>query len=138
MKTNSIIFLTLALLIAIIAGCGKTEDASTKKNPGDKYIAYYFHPTARCESCINLENYVKEIVETKYAREGFRFKEINIDKTENEHFKKDFDLKFSSVIIRNLNNNKWKNLDSVWSYTENKEKFMKYADRVISDFIISN
>ncbi|MCX6163592.1 MAG: nitrophenyl compound nitroreductase subunit ArsF family protein [Ignavibacteriae bacterium] len=138
MKTNKTMFLVFILFIEITIGCGKKEETKIDRNPGDKYVAYYFHPTARCESCINMENYLKEIIENKYEKDGFQFKEVNVDLSENEHFKKDFELKFSSVIILNLNNNKWKNLDSIWSYTDNKEKFIKYADNEISNFIKSN
>jgi len=110
--------------------------ACSKNNT--KYVAYYFHPTARCKSCLNLESFMKELIDTKYTRDGFQFKEVNIDEKENEHYKKDFDLKFSSVILVKFEKDKqikWKILDSIWSYTNDKEKFFNYAEKEITDFL---
>ena len=106
-------------------------------NNNTKHIAYYFHPTARCQSCLNLESYMKELIDTKFNEDGFHFEEVNIEEKENEHYKKDFDLQFSSVILVKFENDKqikWKNLDSVWSYTNDKEKFFNYVEQEITDF----
>ena len=107
-------------------------------NSNTKYIAYYFHPTARCQSCLNLESYMKELIDTKYYEDGFHFEEVNIEEKENEHYKKDFELQFSSVILVKFEKDKqikWKNLDSVWSYTNDKKKFFNYAEEEITDFL---
>jgi hypothetical protein len=130
------------ILIFIISfaffSCNKKKEILTKNVSESKFIAYYFHPTARCESCINLESYMKEIIDTKYSKDGIKFIALNIEDAENEHYKKDFDLKYSSVILVKSDGekyNKWKNLDSVWSYTDDKEKFIKYAEKEIINFI---
>ena len=119
----------------MLAGCGKTDEAKTDNNSGVKYVAYYFHPTARCEACLNLEAFTKELLETKFSKDGFVYKSLNIEEKENEHYRKDFELLFSSVIIENSGSKKWMNLDSVWSYTDDKDKFFKYAEREINNFI---
>ena len=108
------------------------------RNNNTKYIAFYFHPTARCQSCLNLESYMKELIDTKYYEDGFHFEEVNIEEKENEHYKKDFELQFSSVILVKFEKDKqikWKNLDSVWSYTNDKKKFFNYAEEEITDFL---
>ncbi|MBL7129595.1 MAG: hypothetical protein ISS16_11505 [Ignavibacteria bacterium] len=113
-----------------------TAFACSKNNT--KYVAYYFHPTARCQSCLNLESYMKELIDTKYTSNRFQFKVVNIEEKENEHYTKDFDLQFSSVILVKFENDKqikWNNLDSVWSYTNDKEKFFNYAEQEITDFM---
>jgi hypothetical protein len=102
------------------------------------YVAYYFHPTARCQSCLNLEFFMKELIDTKYTSDGFQFKAVNIEEEENEHYKKDFDLQFSTVILVKFENEKqikWKKLDSIWSYTNDKEKFFNYSEEEITDFL---
>jgi hypothetical protein len=133
---KQIYFLLLFLLLSVLISCNKNKDEI--KNDNTKYIAYYFHPTARCEGCMNMEAYLKEIIDKKYAKEGITFIGLNIEDTENEHFRKDFDLKYSSVILVKVEgdkNTKWKNLDSVWSYTENKQKFFEYSEKEINNFI---
>lgn len=131
-KSVTIIFLTFSILFS---ACSKKGAVEQNKNINRKYIVYYFHPTARCEGCINLESYIKEVIETEYSKAGVVFKSVNIEDRENEHFRKDYDLKFSSVVIVNIENNKWKNLDSIWSYVEAKEKFFNYAQKEINNFI---
>ena len=81
---------------------------------------------------------MKELIETKYIEDGFHFEAVNIEEKGNEHFKKDFDLQFSSIILVKLENNKqikWKNLDSVWSYTNDKGKFFNYAEEEVRNFM---
>ncbi len=129
-------FFIPVLLLALFSGCGKKNESAA--GSGINYTAYYFHPTARCESCINLESFLKELIEKKYAPKGFVFREVNIEDKENAHYRKDYSLKFSSVIISKTENGKetnWVNLDSVWSYTEKKEDFFRYSEREIDNFI---
>jgi len=133
-KTLSFIMFSFLLL-----SCEHNRGSIPRTEDNANYIAYYFHPAARCESCLNLESYVKELIETKYSKNTFIFKSINIDEEENEHFKKDYDLKFSSVILVRFENGaqkRWKNLDSVWSFTENKEQFFRYTEKEILNFIM--
>lgn len=116
--------------------CGK-EDIKTEN--GVAYAIYYFHPTARCESCINIENFTKELIETKYkSNPDIKLEVLNIEDKKNEHFRKDYSLKFSSVVISKIKDGreeKYKNLDSIWSYSGNREGFIKYMDEEIREFI---
>ena len=123
------------MCIFVISGCVKKTDTKTSDKNEIKYIAYYFHPTARCEACLNLENYIKELIETKFSNKGFVYKSLNIEQKENEPYRKDFNLLFSSVIIENSMNKKWINLDSIWSFTNNKIKFFEYTEKEINQFI---
>lgn len=127
----------LIFILAVILFSCKIED--NKIENGISYMMYYFHPTARCESCINIENFTKELIEAKYkSNPEIKFAALNIEDTQNEHFRKDYDLKFSSVVIsksRNRKEEKFKNLDSIWSYSDNKDGFIKYMDSEIKEFI---
>lgn len=129
------IFLFFVLALFFVS-CKQEEK---KTEPGVSYTMYYFHPTARCESCINIENYTKELIETKYSKEpGIKFIALNIEDSENQHYRKDYELKFSSVVISKLSSNKeerYKNLDSIWSYSDNKDGFFRYMDSEIREFI---
>jgi hypothetical protein len=130
-KIIILLFLTLSLF-----SCKQKE---MKTEDGAAYTMYYFHPTARCESCINIENFTKELIETKYNKNpAITFIALNIEDTQNEHYRKDYNLKFSSVILskqKNTVEEKYKNLDSIWSYSDNKDGFFKYMDSEIKEFI---
>lgn len=129
------IIIALALGITITS-CDKEKVFGTNDIT---YTVYYFHPTARCESCINIENFTKELITTKYTTPlSMKYVALNIEDPENEHFRKDFNLKFSSVVIVKSKKGvteKYKNLDSIWTYSENKFNFFNYADREIQSFV---
>ena len=136
MKNKTIYDIILISILVIFFSCSKKQSESNSVNNSEiKFIAYYFHPTGRCKECIDMENYTKELIETKYANKGFKYETVNIDNDENQHFRKDYNLQFSSVILVDTKNSKWKNLDSVWSYTDNKDEFFKYVEKEIQDFI---
>ena len=120
----------------LITSCSKEKVLGTNDIT---YTVYYFHPTARCESCINIENFTKELITTKYTTPlAMKYVALNIEDPENEHFRKDFNLKFSSVVIvksKKGETEKYKNLDSIWTYSENKFNFFNYADREIQSFL---
>jgi hypothetical protein len=126
----------LLLLSLMFVSCNKEKVFETNDI---MYTVYYFHPTARCESCINIENFTKELVTTKYTTPlSIKYVALNIEDPENEHFRKDFNLKFSSVVIvksKKGETEKYKNLDSIWTYSENKFNFFNYADREIQSFV---
>lgn len=120
----------------LIISCKKEE---VKTESGVSYTMYYFHPTARCESCINIENFTKELTESKYSKNPeIKFIALNIEDAQNQHFRKDYNLKFSSVVISKKKDDKeekFKNLDSIWTYSGDKEGFFKYIDFEIKEFI---
>lgn len=96
-------------------------------------IVYYFHGNKRCANCIKIENYTKEAVETGFASEmqnkSLSMQILNTDKPENEHFVKDFQLTTKSVVLVKMLNGqqlKWKNLEKVWDFLNDKAAFIKY------------
>jgi hypothetical protein len=133
---NKNILYIFVLLTVIFISCGK--ETQENKRTEIKYTAYYFHPTARCEECLNLEAFLKELIETKYAEKGFQFSPLNIEEKENEQFRNKFELMFSSVVLFDNNSEKWRKLDSVWSYTHDKENFFRYTENEINNFINQN
>ncbi|MCX6160478.1 MAG: nitrophenyl compound nitroreductase subunit ArsF family protein [Ignavibacteriae bacterium] len=137
MKYSIIFFALIIMFFSCTTGTKKVQE--NKNENGVSYTMYYFHPTARCESCINIENCTKELLVTKYkSNPEIKFVPLNIENSENEHFTKDYNLKFSSVILtkqKNSKEEKYKNLDSIWTYSGNKDGFIKYADSEIESFI---
>ncbi len=135
---NYRILLLLLFVTLLTLSCKQNYDAAPDSSGKTNYTAYYFHPAARCENCLNLESFAKELIETKFGDKPIAFKPINIDEEENKHYKNDYELMFSSLVIVKFQNGarvKWKNLDSAWSYTNNKEKFFSYAEKEINNFI---
>jgi hypothetical protein len=119
-----------------------TSQNKVLKKEKIKIIVYYFHPTARCPSCINIENFTNEVVNKVFINEKknglLSFVEKNIEDSANEHYISDFNLQFSSVILTKFVNNKqvkWKNLEDVWKFANIKEASLIYLKTEIKNFI---
>jgi len=113
----------------------KTEgDGTVHAENGRKLIAYYFHGTLRCPTCLSIEKQSKETVETEFAdlaREGkVVFLSLNYEEPENAHFEDDYNLTAQSLVLSLRNNGKevkWKNLPEVWEHVHNPPAFREYV-----------
>jgi len=119
----------------------KNESIENTK-PEIKLIAYYFHPTARCQTCLNIENFTKEVIQTQFEKEVedgmITFRALNIEDSVNEHYINDYSLQFSSLILAkfvNKKQTKWKNLEHVWKFANDKEQFFRYASIEIKGYL---
>ena len=100
-----------------------SEDADTAH-----VVAYYFHGSARCPTCHKLEQYSKEAI-------GPGLKVVNVDEKENRHYIKDYRLYTKSLVLSLVKGGKeikWKNLDKIWEYSGNRQKFIDYVKNEMS------
>lgn len=120
----------------IIPKSQKTEKPAqhVPQDSKSKVIAYYFHGTHRCTTCLTIEKYSREAIEkyfTKKLQDGkLEFKPLNIDESENQHYIQDYQLYTKSLVLTLHKGKKqvdWKNLTDVWSYVSEKEKFYQYV-----------
>ncbi len=141
MKKIFLIFLAIAALssssIFISSLAQAEEDAQ-----GAHVVAYYFHGTFRCPTCHKLEQYSKEAIETNFkdalASGKLEFKVVNVEDKGNEHYAKDYQLYTKSLILSLVKDGKeikWKNLDKIWEYVGNKERFIDYVKSGVADLL---
>lgn len=123
-----------------IKGDRSYKKASISENT--KIIVYYFHGNMRCRSCKTIEKYTKEAVEQKYGdqiKKGLvEIKTVNVEKGNNSHFIKDYQLVSRSVVVSRVKNGEekeWKRLDKVWSLFNNEAKFFKYIQENVDSLI---
>lgn len=105
-----------------------------------KLIAYYFHPTARCVTCRNIEAYSIEAIQSWQEKTGNKviWKELNIEDSVNEHYVNEYNLEFSSLILAQYSGNnrvKWKNLTDTWKLVNDKPTFLKYINFELNQFL---
>jgi len=101
------------------------------------YNLYYFMTNIRCSNCYKIENYTKEVFD-ELNNKNISFKVINIDQEENKHYVNDYNIYTKSVVISKIENNKeisYKNLDKIWNYLGNKNKFKEYIRTEVNNFI---
>ncbi len=120
-------------------------DQNITTKTSNKVVVYYFYTNYRCYSCRMIEQYTKEAIEKFFddeLKEGkLIFKPVNIDKKENKHFIKDYQLYTKSVVISKMKDNKevsFKNLDKVWKLLRNKEGFHSYIKEETEGFLLVN
>lgn len=120
------------------------ETGSGKVTPqaAHKIIAYYFHGTARCPSCIKIEAYTKETIQGDFAQAikngRLEWRVINVDEPGNEHFTKDYQLYTKSVVISDTQAGKqikWKNLEKVWEFLHDKTAFRNYIRSEVNAYL---
>ncbi|MCX5716040.1 MAG: nitrophenyl compound nitroreductase subunit ArsF family protein [Candidatus Omnitrophica bacterium] len=105
-------------------------------------MAYYFHGAFRCPTCHKLEQYSKEAIETNFkdalASGKLEFKTINVDEKGNEHYVSDYQLYTKSLILSLVKDGKevkCKNLDKIWEYAGNKQRFIDYVKSGVADLL---
>jgi len=108
----------------------------------DKIIAYYFHGSYRCSTCTKIENYSKETVETYFSDAlssgRLEFQTVNVEEDGNEHFVSDYGLYTKAFILSAVKDGKEirsKNLNKIWEYSADKEKFVGYVRDGLSSFL---
>jgi hypothetical protein len=121
----------------------KVEPLTDAKEKEFNIKAYYFHPTARCSTCLNIESYSLEAIKEweRMNDKNISWSEINIEDSTNEHYIKEYDLQFSSLIIVKYNGNEklsWKNLEETWKLVNDKSSFTKYINKELDNFIKEN
>ena len=137
MKKLLFAILTTVALIGVGSSAIAVEDSSA-----DKVIAYYFHGSFRCYTCTNMEKYIKEAVEANFKdalQSGtLEFEAVNVEERGNEHFANDYQLYTKSLILSLVKDGKEiksKNLDKIWEYARNKQRFIDYVISEINGFL---
>jgi hypothetical protein len=119
------------------------NDTVSTKTENVELTAYYFHPTARCVTCRNIEAYSIEAIQEWELKTGKKvvWKELNIEDSANEHYAYEFNLEFSSLIVAKFDGGKrekWKNLNETWKLVNDKDSFKKYVIFELNQFIKNN
>ncbi|MEW6573648.1 MAG: nitrophenyl compound nitroreductase subunit ArsF family protein [Bacillota bacterium] len=131
-------------------GAGLSDPGTRKKEnpPGaagqrpDRVVVYYFRATARCPSCITIENYTREAVESGFSdalRDGrLQWQVVNVEEPGNGHFIRDYRLYAQSVVvveIRDGRQTRWKNLDQVWNLLGDRAAFIGYVQKEVGAYL---
>ena len=109
--------------------------APVVKGTKTQVIAYYFHATIRCETCLKIEKQAREAIEARFpvevAEKRLVFKAVNYDEPETAHFLRDYKLPCPSLVLvrqKAGKDEKLKLLDKTWEHVENPIKFNDYVE----------
>ena len=144
MNTKSIITVVLLIFVAVsltVVVMRSTSTPAVKNQPdsslassGDRVIAYYFHRTQRCPTCLRIEELTHEIVHAQFGAETssgkLELRIVNIEDAGNEHFETDFNLVSQSIVLVSMKDGrpmKWENLDKIWELIGTEPDFNTYV-----------
>lgn len=102
----------------------------------------YFHATVRCQSCLTIEEFTRNSVNSSFEKElkdsSITLTVLDFQDEKNEHFQDDYKFETQTLIISKKIDGKevkWKNLEKIWDYMNNYEKFRNYITAEVKDFI---
>lgn len=108
------------------------EPATNATSP--KVIAYYFHGTVRCETCLLLEGLAKVVIEEQFKAgldaKRLIFLPLNYDLPGNAHFLTDYKLPCPSLaLVRQTNgqDETWKLLGDTWQLVQDPVRLNNYV-----------
>lgn len=114
----------------------------TANATAQQVIAYYFHGTIRCETCLKIEQQAKAVIEQQFSNElaanRLMFTSVNYDLPENAHFLTDYKLPCPSLVLVRQKDGKdeqWKLLGDVWNLVEDPVKFNGYVETEVRNFL---
>lgn len=133
-------FRTILLTVLSLVGSGITILSAQEIQT--KVIAYYFHGTARCSSCMLIERYAKEALVANFpealAVGKLEFKAVNVEESGNEHYSDDYQLYTKSLVLSLIQDGremKSENLTKVWEYLRDKQQFFDYVSEAVNNFL---
>jgi len=133
--------------IATIAADGKrteppTPEPAATNASNQQVIAYYFHRTVRCHTCLEIEKEAKAVMERQFKTEldakELVFKPVNYQEPENGHFVQDYKLPCPSLVLvrqKNGKDEKWKLLGETWQLVQDPIKLQRYVETEVSKYL---
>ena len=124
------------------AGAVTQGDESAVSDPAPQVVAYYFHGTRRCATCLKIEARSGEALKTGFpealGNSQLVWWVINFEEPGNEHFVDEYKLYTQTLIIVDLLEGKqarWKNLDRIWQLVRDKEAFINYVQQEVQSYL---
>jgi hypothetical protein len=135
----------LAFVVASVAylvtGYAGRAPAEAPEAPGEdakgadaQVVAYYFHGTARCRTCLAIENTARDTLMRELASEfesgAIQWRAVDFEQPENAHFAQEFELTGASLVLVQQaggRTERWDNLERVWELIGDDAGFNAYV-----------
>jgi hypothetical protein len=105
-------------------------------------VAYYFHGTVRCVTCLNIEQQAKTVIEEKFAGQlaakQLAFLSVDYDLPANKHFLDDYKLPCPSLVLVQRQpgqRENWKILGKTWDHAHEPAKLKGYVAAEVNQFL---
>ena len=123
-------------------GKASVDTVSKSGNEKHKVIVYYLYFMPRCQTCLDMEAYAKEAVESDFSEDlkqgRVEWHAYNTDLEDYKHFWDDFKLETKSLIVVEMQDGKqvrWKNCEKIWDLVGAKPDFLKYVQDEVRSYL---
>ncbi|MCK4660318.1 MAG: hypothetical protein KAV82_12415 [Phycisphaerae bacterium] len=140
MKARSIVTVVLLAFVGVsvvylVIGESRSESAEPDQQTGHKLIAYYFHRTQRCRTCLTIEAYAEEALKEAFPQAlkagEFQWLAVNVEEPANEHFVEDYQFTSSALVLvytQQGEQKQWRTLERAWELVGDELKFKAYVE----------
>jgi len=111
-----------------------TDAAKVLPHPATVTV-YYFHATARCQTCRAIEANADEALHDAFGPQladgTLAWRPLNVEAPENRHFIDDFQLTSRDIVVvrrRPDGSRDWHRLDRTWALAHDKAAFIHYVE----------
>lgn len=118
------------------------SEASAEAATAPSVVVTYFTTDVRCDSCVKIEELTRAAVEEQFADEvaagRVRFRIRNLDRPENKHFAREYEMAFKTVVISQESSDevlRWEKRDEVWKLLDEPEQFKAYVAAPVREFL---
>jgi hypothetical protein len=118
---------------AQVASTNPVEQEAAEQLKQPPVVVYYFHGEDRSRTCLNMEDYTRQALQTGFAKElesgQLSFEVINIENPENMVYAEMFNTGPRSIIITKVIDEQpvdSKKLGKIWNLIRSKRSFIKY------------
>ncbi|MBK9375852.1 MAG: hypothetical protein IPN03_19585 [Holophagales bacterium] len=125
-----------------VAAVEATDAVPPSAAPSSTVVVTYFHTTARCLSCLKIEELTNATMTVHFAGpisgKAVVWRLVNTDEPTNAHYVKDYRLYTKSVVVSEVKDGKevrWKNLDQVWQLLGSPDAFQEYVEREVRSYL---
>jgi len=108
----------------------------------DGVVAYYYHRTLRCPTCLSIEKQAQEAIEAEFSGEIanglLAWQAINIESPGQEHFEQDFGIDRQTLMFVEWRGGKAARstkLERVWDLVEDPAAFSGYVQEEMRTFL---
>ena len=126
---------TLASSEADAPGDVEAAPVAPDGQTGHKLIAYYFHRTKRCRTCLTIEAYAREALKDAFPQAmsagELEWRTVNVEEPAHEHFVEYFQLAAGALVLVDTQDGvrqEWRNLARVWELVGDERKFKSYVE----------
>lgn len=128
----------LGFSLAVTPMCAEAPPDQSESS----YTVYYFHTSARCTTCIQIEELARDVVQSDFAQQTqaglLQFRSVDVQLPANRHFIQDYRLVTKSIVLVKEQDGRlvqWKNLNRVWELVWSESRYRSYIRSEVAAFL---